>query len=178
MNITKENVDALNAVVKVEISAADYQDKVAKILQDYRKKADIPGFRKGQVPLGMVQKQYGKSIMIDEVNKLLQESLNNFLIIGNLEILNNDLSETMNWTDALNSGNKIGEGWRLPTKDELIILYKNKSKIGRFENNYYWTSTIESNKEVSFIDFSSGNNYTIKPLNRDKAFVRLVRTIK
>ena len=91
MNITKENVDALNAVVKVEISAADYQDKVAKILQDYRKKADIPGFRKGQVPLGMVKKQYGKSIMIDEVNKLLQESLNNFLIEEKLDILGNPL---------------------------------------------------------------------------------------
>ena len=100
MNITKENVDALNAVVKVEISAADYQDKVAKILQDYRKKADIPGFRKGQVPLGMVQKQYGKSIMIDEVNKLLQESLNNFLIEEKLDILGNPLprmQEDFNW---------------------------------------------------------------------------------
>ena len=91
MNITKENIDALNAVVKVEISAADYQDKVTKLLQDYRKKADIPGFRKGQVPMGMVKKQYGKSIMIDEVNKLLQESLNNFLVEEKLDILGNPL---------------------------------------------------------------------------------------
>ncbi|MCF6167208.1 trigger factor [Lutibacter sp.] len=91
MNITKENIDALNAVVKVEISAADYQDKVATILKDYRKKADIPGFRKGQVPMGMVKKQYGKSVMIDEVNKLLQESLNNFLVEEKLDILGNPL---------------------------------------------------------------------------------------
>jgi trigger factor len=91
MNITKENIDALNAVVKVEISAADYQDKVTKLLQDYRKKADIPGFRKGQVPMGMIQKQYGKSIMIDEVNKLLQESLNNYLVEEKLDILGNPL---------------------------------------------------------------------------------------
>ncbi|MFA5297614.1 MAG: trigger factor [Lutibacter sp.] len=91
MNITKENIDALNAVVKVEISASDYQEKVMKILQDYRKKADVPGFRKGQVPLGMVKKQYGKSIMIDEVNKLLQEALNNFLIEEKLDILGNPL---------------------------------------------------------------------------------------
>ena len=91
MNITKESVDALNAVVKVEISAADYQDKVEKILQDYRKKADIPGFRKGQVPMGMVKKQYGKSIMIDEVNKLLQEALNNYLVEEKLDILGNPL---------------------------------------------------------------------------------------
>ena len=49
MNITKENLDALNAVVKVDIEATDYQEKVDKILTDYRKKANIPGFRKGQV---------------------------------------------------------------------------------------------------------------------------------
>ncbi|GGK55584.1 MULTISPECIES: trigger factor [Flavobacteriaceae] len=91
MNITKESVDALNAVVKVEISAADYQDKVEKILQDYRQKADIPGFRKGHVPMGMVKKQYGKSIMIDEVNKLLQESLNKYLVEEKLDILGNPL---------------------------------------------------------------------------------------
>ena len=73
MNITKENIDALNAVVKVDIVADDYQAKVAELLTDYRKKADVPGFRKGHVPMGMIKKQYGKSIMIDEVNKLLQD---------------------------------------------------------------------------------------------------------
>lgn len=100
MNITKENIDALNAVVKVEISAADYQEKVEKILQDYRKKADVPGFRKGQVPMGMVKKQYGKSIMIDEVNKLLQDALNNFLVEEKLDILGNPLpkmEEEFSW---------------------------------------------------------------------------------
>ena len=100
MNITKENVDALNAVVKVEISAADYQEKVETILKDYRKKADIPGFRKGQVPMGMVKKQYGKSIMIDEVNKLLQDSLNNYLVEEKLDILGNPLpkmEEDFSW---------------------------------------------------------------------------------
>ena len=91
MNITKENVDALNAVVKVDIVAEDYQPKVTEVLQDYRKKANIPGFRKGHVPMGMVKKQYGKSIMIDEVNKLLQESLNKFLTEEKLDILGNPL---------------------------------------------------------------------------------------
>ena len=102
MNITKENIDTLNAVVKVEISADDYQDKVAKILQDYRKNADIPGFRKGHVPMGMIKKQYGKSVMIDEVNKLLQESLNNYLVEEKLDILGNPLpkmQEDFNWDE-------------------------------------------------------------------------------
>jgi trigger factor len=100
MNITKENIDDLNAVIKVEISASDYQEKVTKILQDYRRKADIPGFRKGFVPMGLVRKQYGKSVMIDEVNKLLQESLNNFLIEEKLDILGNPLpkvQDDFNW---------------------------------------------------------------------------------
>ena len=100
MNITKENVDALNAVVKVDIVAEDYQPKVAEVLQDYRKKANIPGFRKGHVPMGMVKKQYGKSIMIDEVNKLLQESLNKFLTEEKLDILGNPIprvQEDFSW---------------------------------------------------------------------------------
>ncbi len=102
MNITKENIDALNAVVKVEITAEDYQDKVKEVLQDYRKKADIPGFRKGHVPMGLVQKKYGKSVMIDEVNKLLQDSLNNFLTEEKLDILGNPLpkaQEDFTWEE-------------------------------------------------------------------------------
>ena len=91
MNITKESIDELNAIVKIEISESDYQDKVAEILKDYSKKADVPGFRKGHVPMGMVKKQYGKSIMIDEVNKLIQDSLNKFLIEEKLDILGNPL---------------------------------------------------------------------------------------
>ena len=104
MNITKENIDALNAVVKVDITAEDYQDKVASVLKDYRKKANVPGFRQGQVPMGLVKKQYGKSVMVDEVNKLLQESLNNFITEEKLDILGNPLPKMdgeFNW-DAEN----------------------------------------------------------------------------
>jgi len=101
MNITKENIDALNAVVKVDIVADDYQSKVTQQLTDYRKKADVPGFRKGHVPMGMIKKQYGKSIMIDEVNKLIQESLNTFLAEEKLDILGNPIprmKEDFDWT--------------------------------------------------------------------------------
>ena len=100
MNITKQNSDALNAVVKIEIVAEDYQAKVSGLLEDYRKKADIPGFRKGHVPMGMIKKQYGKSIMIDEVNKLIQASLNKYLTDEKLEILGNPIprmQEDFNW---------------------------------------------------------------------------------
>jgi len=100
MDITRENIDALNALVKVDIIADDYQPKVDKILVDYRKKADIPGFRKGHVPMGMIKKQYEKSVMIDEVNKLLQDSLNKYLTEEKLEILGNPIpriQEDFSW---------------------------------------------------------------------------------
>lgn len=100
MDITRENIDALNAVVKVDIIADDYQSKVDKILVDYRKKADIPGFRKGHVPMGMIKKQYGKSVMIDEVNKLLQDALNKYLTEEKIEILGNPIpriQENFSW---------------------------------------------------------------------------------
>ena len=70
MNITKKDIDSLNAVVTVDIKKEDYSEKVSSVLNNYRKTANIPGFRKGHVPMGMVQKQYGKSVLVEEVNKL------------------------------------------------------------------------------------------------------------
>lgn len=100
MNITRNNVDALNAIVTVEVSKSDYAEKVNKVLADYRKNATIPGFRKGAVPLSLIQKQYGKAILLDEVNKLLQDNLNNYLVEEKLDILGNPLpkvTEDFNW---------------------------------------------------------------------------------
>lgn len=131
MNITKENIDELNAVVKVEIAAADYQDKVSEILKDYRKKADIPGFRKGQVPMGMVEKQYGKSVMIDEVNKLLQDSLNKFLTEEKIDILGNPLpkmQDDFNW----DAGDYAFE-FELGLAPVIEIDLKAKNKINQYK---------------------------------------------
>ncbi|MDC1265334.1 trigger factor [Flavobacteriaceae bacterium] len=91
MNITRENIDTLNAVVKIDITKADYSENVDKILTNYRKTANIPGFRKGQVPMGLVKKQYGKSVLADEVNKTLQEALGKYLTDEKLDVLGNPL---------------------------------------------------------------------------------------
>lgn len=100
MNITKNQVDALNAVVTVAITKEDYKDNVEKVLQNYRKNANIPGFRKGAVPMSLIQKQYGKAVLLDEVNKLLQTKLNDYLVEEKLDILGNPLpkvTEDFNW---------------------------------------------------------------------------------
>ena len=100
MNISKEQLDDLNAVITVDISKEDYSDKVDKILKDYRKNANIPGFRKGHVPMGLVKKQYGKAVLVDEVNKLLQDALNKYLTEEKLDVLGNPLpkeQDDFNW---------------------------------------------------------------------------------
>ena len=130
MNITRENIDALNAVVTVAIDKTDYSDKVEKILLDYRKQANIPGFRKGHVPMGMVKKQYGKAVLVDEVNKLLQENLNKYLTEEKLDLLGNPLpreQEDLNW-DAENFSFEFELGLA-PTFD---VSLKNKKAITQY----------------------------------------------
>jgi trigger factor len=91
MNITKEKIDELNSIVRIDIKNEDYQKKVDSVLSDYRKKANIPGFRKGHVPMSLVKKQYGKSVIIEEVNKLLQDTLSKYLVEEKLDVLGNPL---------------------------------------------------------------------------------------
>ena len=112
MNITRENKDTLNAVVTIDIEKKDYAEKVDKILLDYRKSANIPGFRKGQVPMGLVKKQYGKAVTIDEVNKLLQESLGKYLSDEKLDVLGSPLpmaQDSIDWDmDPISFAFEIG----------------------------------------------------------------------
>lgn len=91
MNITRNNVDALNAIVTIEVTRDDFQKNVDEVLKNYKKSASIPGFRKGQVPMSLVKKQFGTSVMVDEINKLLQEKLGEYIQEEKLDILGNPL---------------------------------------------------------------------------------------
>ena len=94
MNITQEKIDALNAKLKISVEAADYQEKVEQVIVNYRKTASVPGFRKGKIPMGQVKKMIGKSVLIDEVNKLLQEAIYKHITDGKLDVLGNPLPLT------------------------------------------------------------------------------------
>ncbi len=91
MNITRENIDDLNAVLKVKIGKSDYQDKVETVLKDYRKKATIKGFRPGMVPIGLIKKMYGRAVQIDEINKVVTDNIQKYLADEKLEILGDPL---------------------------------------------------------------------------------------
>ncbi|MCX6192270.1 MAG: trigger factor [Flavobacteriia bacterium] len=91
MIVLKENVDNLNADLIVKINREDYASKVKASLEKYRKTAKIPGFRPGNVPMGMIEKQYGKSLLAEELNKLANDGIYNFIRENKLEILGNPI---------------------------------------------------------------------------------------
>jgi trigger factor len=91
MNITRENIDALNATLKINIVKADYEEKVAEVLKDYKKKARVNGFRPGHVPMGLVNKLYRTPVKVEEINKLISESINNYITEQKLDILGEPL---------------------------------------------------------------------------------------
>ena len=79
MDISKTDIDQLNSVINMTIDRKDYEKKVGSVLSDYRKNANIPGFRKGHTPIGLIKKQYGISVKVDEINKLMQKRLSDYL---------------------------------------------------------------------------------------------------
>ena len=91
MNIELKNIDPVNAILKIDIEKNDYAEKVEKSLRDIRQKADIPGFRKGMIPMGLVKKMYGKAVMAEEINKLLSSQLSNYIKDQELNILGEPL---------------------------------------------------------------------------------------
>jgi trigger factor len=94
MNITRENIDDLNAVLKVKIEKPDYEEKVENVLKEYRRKANIKGFRPGMVPIGLVKKMYGRAVRIDEINKIVTENIQKYFTDEKIEILGDPLPKT------------------------------------------------------------------------------------
>jgi trigger factor len=87
MNITRENIDELNAQVRIDIEKADYGEKVEKKLREYKRTASVKGFRPGHVPLPLIKKMYGTSVLVDEINTIVSESLSDFIHKENIDIL-------------------------------------------------------------------------------------------
>ncbi|MEZ5082158.1 MAG: trigger factor [Bacteroidales bacterium] len=92
MNITQESNGELQATINVKLTAEDYKSKVDEALKEAQKKASMKGFRPGKVPYGLIKKMYGKSVMAEEVNKLLSDSLSNYIVENKLDILGYPLS--------------------------------------------------------------------------------------
>lgn len=96
MNISLQNVDKVSAVLTAQIEKTDYQEKVEKALKTLRQRVNMPGFRKGMVPMGLIKKQYGTSVLLEEVDKLLQEKVGEYIRENKVNMLGTPLPKENN----------------------------------------------------------------------------------
>lgn len=129
MQISKQNIDKLNAFVKIQLNPEDYRQQVDTAIKDHSKKVKMPGFRPGMVPSSHIKKLYGKSILVDEINKLLSDSLTNYINENDLQVLGQPLPKMeedakYNWdfNDAFEFTYEIG----LAPEFEVNISSKDK----------------------------------------------------
>ena len=178
MKITKELKDELNAVLKVKISKEDYEPEVKKVLSDYQKKARIDGFRPGKVPVGLVQKLYGKTVLVEEVNKLLSKSVMQYIQDEKMHILGDPLpceeeQKEIDWENASEIDFSFDIGLspefdlKLSKKDKFTAysITPDKKVLDSYSDNYarrygsFKTCTVvEDGKEMvkgSFVEMSA-----------------------
>jgi len=133
MNITQEKVDALNAVVKININPEDYQPRVDKAIKENAKKAKLPGFRPGMVPAAHIKKMYGKSILVDEINNLLSDTLNKYIDEQKLEVLGQPLPKVddekeYNW----DFNDNFEFNYELGLAPQFEINFSSKDKVTQY----------------------------------------------
>ena len=131
MKISRKDNNPLNSLITIDIERNDFEEKVNKVLSDYRKKANIPGFRKGHVPMGMIKKQYETAVTADEVNKLLQETLDHYIKEEKLNLLGNPLpviQEDLDWKAP-----KFSFDFELGLSPEFEINLTEKNKVIHYQ---------------------------------------------
>ncbi|MCD7931782.1 MAG: trigger factor [Tannerellaceae bacterium] len=134
MNISLTNTDAVNGILKMEIVKADYADQVDKSLRNFRKKANIPGFRQGMVPMGMVKKMYGKHVMAEEVNKVVSENLYKYIRENQLNILGEPLpNETEQKEIDFDTNEDFEFVFDLAFAPEINITLNKKDKLTYYQ---------------------------------------------
>jgi trigger factor len=122
MNISKEQIDALNAVVTIKVEPQDYNEKFEKAVKKVQQQMAMPGFRPGKVPTGLIKKRYGKSILLEELNKVLSESLNQYIVDNKLDILGNPLPKPANESIDLDNQKEFSFSFELGLSPELNIV--------------------------------------------------------
>ena len=132
MNITQEKINDLNAVVTVKISPDDYQEKVNKAIKDQAKKAKLPGFRPGMVPPAHIKKMYGKSILIEEINSLLSESVNNYIQQNEIEILGQPLPKEEDSQFNWDFNDEFVFNYELGLAPVVDVVFSTKDEITQY----------------------------------------------
>ena len=132
MNVTRENIDALNATVRIDIAKADYEEKVEKKLREYRRTASIKGFRPGHVPIQMIRKMYGTSVLVDEINNLVSESLSEYIKNEQLDILGDPIPKNDGHSFDPEKSDEFSFTFELGLAPEFEVNLSKKQKLTRY----------------------------------------------
>jgi trigger factor len=132
MNVTRENIDALNATVRIDIDKADYEEKVEKKLREYRRTASIKGFRPGHVPVQMIRKMYGTTVLIDEVNNIVSETLSEYIKNENLDILGDPIPKNDGHIFDPEKSDQFSFTFELGLAPEFEVNLNKKHKLTRY----------------------------------------------
>ena len=129
MNITFQASDKVNGTLTAVIEPADYQEKLAKSIKDYSKKLNLPGFRPGKVPAGLVKKQFGQSLLAEEVNKLLQEKLYDYIRDEKINMLGEPLPTEENNKNTFMDGDTFTFTFDIAIAPEFKVSLTKKDKV-------------------------------------------------
>ena len=134
MEITLDKKSTTEALIKVNLKQDDYQPKVEQKIKEYSKKADVKGFRKGMVPKSVIQKMYGKSILVDEINHLVYHSLDNYIKDEKLKIIgepipNKESATTIDW----DTQTEFEFEYNIGLVDDFKLEVTKKQKVTRYE---------------------------------------------
>lgn len=132
MNISLENIDKVNAVMTAVVEPADYTEKYEKAIKDAKKKMNMPGFRPGMVPVGLIKKQFGESILAEEVNKILQDGLFGYIRENKVNMLGEPLPTEDNNKVVLKEGESFTFKFELAIAPEFEVSLTKKDKIDYF----------------------------------------------
>ena len=141
MNISQNRIDDLNLELTLTISQEDYADSFKKKLADFRKKADIKGFRKGMVPMSLVEKMYGQNALVDAVNDVISEGLNNFVHENNLKVLGEPLPSEEHIQNEWVNGSEFTFKFDLAQNPEISFELSKEDEV-----TYYTITVTEAAK--------------------------------
>jgi trigger factor len=133
MNITQNRTDDLNLTVSIEISKDDYEPKVNDVLRDYRRKANMPGYRSGKVPEGLVRKMYGKAVLVEEMNKLVSESLQNYIKDEQFQMLGEPMAKTSGDDLEWEIGNSFTFDFEIGLAPALDVNLSKEDQITKYQ---------------------------------------------
>lgn len=159
MKVSFENPDKINGLLTITVEEADYKNEVDQTLKDYRKKANVPGFRPGQVPMGMIKRQYGGAVKMDAINKIVGEQINKYITDNKINMLGQPLASEAQQPQDLEKEGPYTFIFDIAVAPEFEIELTSKDKIDYYDIN---VDDALINRQVEMFASRLGKNVDVE----------------